>query len=138
MIREIVKDIGVLSQKSERFVLGEDDYLIADMLDTAHSHKDNCLGIACIQIGVPKRVILVRFSDKFVPFINPVILNKSPKTFLATEGCLSLDGERSVRRHREIKLIYTDSKGKRQSRSFNGLAAQIIQHECDHLDGKLI
>ena len=105
MIREIVKDTEILTQKSERFIIGQDEHLIKDMLDTANAHKDNCAGLACIQIGVPKKVILVRQGDKFVPFINPIIVNKSTKTYTAEERCLSLEGVRKVKRHSAIKLI---------------------------------
>lgn len=138
MVREIVKDTAILTQKSERFVIGQDEHLIKDMLDTANAHKDRCVGLACIQIGVAKRVILVRQGDKFVPFINPMIVNKSAKTYVAEEGCLSIEGVRSVKRHYSIKLIYTDRNGKTKSGEFNGFTAEIIQHECDHLNGILI
>jgi peptide deformylase len=138
MVREIVKDAEILTQKSEKFVIGQDEHLIKDMLDTANEHKERCIGLACIQIGVPKRVILVRQGDKFVPYINPIIVSKSTKTYIAKEGCLSVEGVRSVKRHYSIKLLYTDRKGKTRSGNFNGLPAQIIQHECDHLNGILI
>ena len=52
MVREITKDLEILSQKSVDFIPGLDDHLIADMLDTANDHKDNCAGLACIQIGI--------------------------------------------------------------------------------------
>lgn len=138
MIRDINKNIESLSQKSEQFIFGEDDYLIEDMLDTAEAHKENCVGLACIQIGVPKRVILVRMGDKFIPFINPVIVKKSPNTYEADEGCLSLDGTRRVRRHYSVKVMATDRTGKRKMQEFNGFIAQILQHEIDHCNGVLI
>lgn len=138
MVREIVKDTAILTQKSERFVIGQDEHLIKDMLDTANAHKDNCVGLACIQIGIPKKVILVRQGDKFVPYINPMIVSRSAKTYIAKEGCLSVEGVHEVKRHYSIKLIYTDRNGKTRSGEFNGFMAEIIQHECDHLNGILI
>ena len=138
MIKEIVKDENILRQKSKFFVVGEDDYLITDMLDTANAHKENCAGLACIQIGVAKRVILVRQGDNFVPFINPMIIKKSPTTYMARESCLSLDGYRIVKRHNSVKVVYTNMKGKRKVQEFNGYIAQIIQHEVDHCNGLLI
>lgn len=138
MIREIIKDTEILTQKSERFIIGQDEHLIEDMLDTANAHKDRCAGLACIQIGVPKRVILVKQSDKFVPYRNPMIVSKSTQTYMAEEGCLSVEGVHSVKRHYQIKLIYTDKNGKTRGQNFNGYTAQIIQHECDHLNGVLI
>lgn len=138
MIREIVKDENLLKQKSTNFIFGEDEYLIEDMLDTANAHKYRCAGLACIQIGIAKKIILVRQNDKFIPFINPVIIKKSSKTFMAEEGCLSLDGIRTVKRHRSVKVMYSTVQGKRKVQEFNGFTAQIIQHECDHLNGVLI
>lgn len=138
MVKEIVKDTAILTQKSERFIIGQDEHLIQDMIDTATEHKDRCVGPACIQIGVPKRVIIVRQGDKFIPYINPMIVNKSAKTYTAEEGCLSVEGVHTVKRHYQIKLIYTDKNGKTRGCNFNGFTAQIIQHECDHLNGILI
>lgn len=138
MVREIVTDKKILTQKSERFVIGKDEYLIADMLDTANAHKDRCAGLACIQIGVPKRVILVKQGDKFVPYINPIIVHKSITTYTAKEECLSLKGARSVKRHHQIKLMYSDKNGRSRSKVFEGFTAEVIQHECDHLNGVLI
>lgn len=138
MIKEIIKDESILQTKSENFVLGEDDYLIQDMIDTANAHIETCAGLACIQIGVAKRVILVKQGDKFIVYINPVIVKKSPKTYITQEGCLSIDGLKPVKRHRQITLAYTNRQGKRKVQTFSDFTAQIIQHECDHLNGILI
>lgn len=140
MVKEINKDIESLSQKSVAFDLNDDldGELLRDMLDTANAHKENCVGLAAIQVGVPKRVILVRQGDDFIPFINPMIIHKHPRTYVAEEGCLSLDGTRSVKRHRFIKVMWTEPNGKKRVREFGGFTAQIIQHEVDHLNGTLI
>lgn len=138
MIKEIIKDEIILQTKSENFVFGEDNHLIQDMIDTATANIEICAGLACIQIGVAKRVILVKQGDKFIVYINPVIVKKSPKTYITQEGCLSLDGLRTVKRHRQITLAYTNKQGKRKVQTFSGFTAQIIQHECDHLNGILI
>lgn len=147
MVKEIVKDINILQQKSDRFEFTNisnltmnvgDEHLIQDLLDTAEYHKNNCLGLACIQIGVPKRVVVVRMGNKFVPFINPTILQKSKDTYLIKEGCLSLDEQREARRHYHIKVGYTTQNKKVKVETFKGITAQIIQHEIDHLNGILI
>ena len=138
MVKDIIKDEGILTQKSEHFIFGEDEYIIQDLLDTANAHKENCAGLASIQIGIPKRVILVRQGDKFVPFINPMILQKSPKTYIATEGCLSLDGQRTVKRHASIKVVWRTVSGQRKVQMFNGYTAEILQHEIDHCNGIII
>lgn len=136
--KPIVKDISILSRKSENFIPGLDDHLITDMLDTANAHKDNCAGLACIQIGVPKRIILVRSGDGFMVFCNPVIVKRSAKTYMATEGCLSLDGSREVKRHNSVMVSWVNPKGKRNTKEFTGWIAEILQHEIDHTMGKLI
>lgn len=140
MIKDIVKDTEALQQKSEPFEFGKDDYLIEDLLDTAHAHifEGGCVGLAAVQIGVPKKAIVVMIGNRFVPLINPVIITRSPQTFIATEGCLSLEGTREVKRHRHVKVAYTTPHGVKKMQSFSGFPAQIIQHECDHLNGILI
>ena len=138
MVREITKDLDVLSQKSEDFIPGLDDHLITDMLDTANAHKDNCAGLACIQIGVPKRIILVRSGDGFMVFCNPAIVKRSAKTYMATEGCLSLDGSREVKRHNSVMVSWVTPKDKRNVREFTGWIAEILQHEIDHCNSILI
>ena len=138
MIKEIIKDTQILQQKSEEFKFGEDDYLITDLIDTANANIEHCAGLACIQIGTAKKVVVVRIGDKFVPMINPMIIKRSQETFVAKERCLSLDGEREVKRHKKIKVGYTTQNGKRKCEDFGGFVAQVIQHECDHLKGILI
>lgn len=142
MVREIIKDLEILQQKSEKFELGTDDHLIQDLIDTATVHSmestGGCVGLAAPQIGVHRRAIVAMIGNKFIPFINPTIIKKSPETFIATEGCLSLDGKREVKRHKNIKVAYTTPQGKNKIQAFSGFPAQIIQHECDHLNGILI
>lgn len=138
MVKEIIKDTQILQQKSEEFKFGEDDYLITDLIDTANANIEHCAGLACIQIGTAKKVVVVRIGDKFVPMINPMIIKRSQETFVAKERCLSLEGEREVKRHKKIKVGYTTQNGKRKCEDFGGFVAQVIQHECDHLKGILI
>jgi peptide deformylase len=138
VIKDIVKDEHILCKKSEPFVLGQDDYIIQDMLDTANFHKDDCCGLAAVQIGYLKRVIIVDIDGRFAPFINPVIIAKSPKTYKATEGCLSVEGYHDVKRHETVMVAYADKRGKPHRCMYFGRTAQIIQHEVDHLNGILI
>lgn len=138
MVREIIKDTNFLTQKSEPFIFEQDIPLLQDMLDTANAHKENCAGLAAPQIGELKRVIMVRQGDKFAPFINPKITMKSRETYMAEEGCLSLDGKRKVKRHYSVMVSYTTKNGKNKVQQFSGYIAEIIQHEVDHLYGVLI
>lgn len=138
MVKEIVKDVDILSQKSEPFVFGEDDDIITDMVDTAESLKDKCVGLAAVQIGTHKKVIVVSNGSAFIPMINPRIIKHSNVYYTSQEACLSLDGIREVKRYRDVTVMYQDVKGKFRRESYTGFTAKIIQHECDHLDGKLI
>lgn len=138
MIKEIVKDEAILTLKSETVSMEEAKEIIADLLDTAKAHIDNCAGLAAPQIGVNKRVVVVRNGDSFFPMVNPVVVKKTGKKFLNHEGCLSLDGIRAVERYSSVLVNYTDGKGKRQTKTFNGTLAIVIQHETDHLNGVLI
>ena len=139
MIKEIVKDIEFLKQKSEDFNFETDKDLIQDLLDTAKHHSTNCVGLAAPQIGVHKRAIVVLMNTGFRPMLNPVIFWKDLKSkYSAVEGCLSLEGERETKRFRRIKVKYTNENGTTIIKQFDGYQAQIIQHEIDHLNGVLI
>ncbi len=138
MIKEIVKDTEFLTQKSETVSVEEAQEIVTDLLDTASHHIDNCAGLAAPQIGVLKKVIVVRSGSSFFPMINPMIIKKSGKKFVNNEGCLSLEGSRSVERYSNVLVSYQDKTGKRLTKTFNGLLAIIVQHETDHLNGKLI
>ena len=138
MIKEIVKDENILTQQSVKAEIEEAQEIITDLLDTANYHLDNCAGLAAPQIGVLKKVIVVRNGNTFFPMVNPVIVKKNGKKFVNTEGCLSLDGLRNVERYSTVLVAYTDRNGKRITTTFNGTLAVIVQHEVDHLNGKLI
>lgn len=139
MVRNIVKDTELLTQQSERFEFGKDDYLIQDMIDTAKYHKTNCVGLAAPQIGERKRVIVVLTNTGFVAMVNPQIFWKDISSrYTTAESCLSVDGEHTVKRFRKIKVNYTTAQGAQKTQLFEGFLAQIIQHEIDHLNGILI
>lgn len=103
------------------------------------------VAIAAPQIGVAKRMFLIEDQsdteeERFpsIIAINPRIIKQSKKTHGVGEGCLSVpDLYGIVRRHTNVTLEALDENGKRFTRGAGGLLAQIIQHECDHLDGTL-
>lgn len=139
MIKEIVKDVEFLKQKSEDFNFATDKDLIQDLLDTAKYHSVKCVGLAAPQIGVHKRAIVVLINTGFRPMLNPVIFWKDLKSkYNTVEGCLSLDEERETKRFRKIKVKYINENGVTIIKQFDGYQAQIIQHEIDHLNGILI
>lgn len=102
------------------------------------------VAIAAPQIGVSKRLFLIEDQsegrDALPSFIaiNPKIVKTSKKTHVVGEGCLSVPEHYGlVKRHRNVTLRATDEHGDEFERGAGGLLAQIIQHECDHLDGIL-
>ena len=136
MIRQINKDIEVLSQKAVPATV-EDIPVADDLLETLKAHADACVGMAANMIGVPKAIIVFDNEGEYLEMFNPVITQKSG-SFDATEGCLSLEGQRPVKRYQYIKVRWQDRTMKTHQKRFSGWTAQIIQHEVDHLDGVII
>jgi len=100
--------------------------------------KENALGLAAVQIGIPKRIIVCRVNDEFKVFINPEIKAFSKQKDCLEEGCLSLPniyGE--VERPKTITLLAKNEEGKKIKLKVFGLLSRIIQHEIDHLNGIL-
>lgn len=137
MIRPICKDNFLLAMKSAP-ATAEDLATAQDLLDTVTAHAHECVGMAANMIGVLKRIIVFQDGMKFTVMLNPEIKWRSPKTFDTEEGCLSHTGTKPVTRHESIEVEFLDMKLKKQRRKYSGFTAQIIQHECDHLDGILI
>lgn len=136
MIRNIVKDVSFLAQKSE--IATKDDVgVVNDLIDTLNANLDNCVGMAANMIGVKKRILVFTVGSIIVPMINPVILKKE-KTYEAEESCLSLIGFRKTIRYENIEVEYLDINFKKHKQVFTGFTAQIIQHEVDHFEGIII
>lgn len=136
MVRDIVRDVILLGRKSQA-ASQEDLPTVQDLLDTLAAHRQECVGMAANMIGVLKNIIVVHTAQGDEIFINPVIVQKSDP-YTTEEGCLSLTGMRQTTRYRKIVVVYEDMKLKKRRRTYTGWTAQIIQHECDHLDGILI
>ena len=136
MVREIMRDPIFLAQKSED-ATEADQQVVTDLLDTLRANLDRCVGMAANMIGVRKNIIVVAAGPFQFAMINPVITKKTG-AFQAEEGCLSLDGERSCTRYKEIEVSYLDQNFKRQHGKYSGWTAQIIQHEVDHCRGIVI
>lgn len=136
MIKPIVKDIFFLGQKSE-LATKADLQVGRDLQDTLKANRDRCVGMAANMIGVKKNIIIVNIGIIDVVMFNPVILSKS-ELYETEEGCLSLDGVRKTNRYREIEVEYLDFNWKKQRMKLKDWPAQIVQHEIDHLFGKII
>ena len=119
----------------------EEQQLMDDMLDTMHNA--NGIGLAAIQIGVPKRIIVMDISkndEKNNPmyFVNPLIKDKVTETSTYEEGCLSVPNFfAEVNRPKKCKVEYLDYDGNKKTLNAEGLLATCIQHEMDHLEGIL-
>jgi|TARA_B100001093_G_scaffold459673_1_gene472987 peptide deformylase len=119
----------------------EEQLLMNDMLETMYSA--NGIGLAAIQIGVPKRIIVIDLSkneEKKKPryFVNPIIKNKNLQKATYEEGCLSVPNQfAEIDRPSMCDVEYLDYNGKKKVLHAEGLLATCIQHEMDHLDGIL-
>ena len=136
MIRPIVRDVFFLGQKSEAATM-QDLSVGQDLQDTLAANRDRCVGMAANMIGVKKRVIIVNMGILNVVMYNPVIVRKD-SPYETEEGCLSLTGVRKTTRYQNIEVEYLDGSWKKHRDKFSGWTAQIIQHECAHLDGEII
>ena len=136
MVRAIMKD--VLFLKKQAVPATKDDMpVVQDLLDTLKANETGCVGMAANMIGVKKNIIVVAVGPFQFAMINPKITKKSG-VFETEEGCLSLDGVRPCKRYKEIEVDYLDQDFKKQHGKYSGWTAQIIQHECDHLEGIII
>ena len=112
-----------------------------DMLDTMYTAKG--IGLAAIQIGVPKRIIVMNISkekNKKNPmyFVNPIIIKKNDEKVTYEEGCLSVPNQfAEIDRPSKCEVEYFDYNGNKQHLKAEGLLATCIQHEMDHLEGIL-
>tara|TARA_B100000902_G_C26929728_1_gene725762 strand:- start:125 stop:643 length:519 start_codon:yes stop_codon:yes gene_type:complete len=129
-----------ISQPVEK-VGKEEKLLMDDMLETMYAA--NGIGLAAIQIGVPKRIIVMdlgREDGKKEPmyFVNPIIKNKDKLKSTYEEGCLSVPNQfAEIDRPSKCEVEYLDYNGEKKILRASGLLATCIQHEMDHLEGIL-
>ena len=134
------KTLRQVSKPVEK-VTKDEQNLMDDMLDTMYAA--NGIGLAAIQIGVPKRIIVIDVNkdpEKKEPmyFVNPVIKNKNPKKATYEEGCLSVPNQfAEIDRPSKCDVEYLDYNGQKKILHAEGLLATCIQHEMDHLEGVL-
>ena len=116
--------------------------LVDDMLETMYEAPG--VGLAAIQVGVPRRLLVLDTSSEDQPrkpmaLINPEILSFGDDRRVYEEGCLSIPDVRiEIERPASIEVRFVDREGQLQSMKANGLLATVIQHEIDHLNGKMI
>ena len=136
MIKQVVKDVIFLGQRSDEATKA--DLSVADDLrDTLAANREHCVGMAANMIGVRKRIIIANMGMGDIVMFNPVITKKD-SPYETEESCLSLIGTRKTTRYKNIEVEYTDQQWNRKKQTYTGFIAQIIQHECDHLEGIII
>ena len=133
LLRQISKPVKLVGKEERK--------LMDDMLETMYAA--NGIGLAAIQIGVPKRIIVMDLSKeekKKEPryFVNPIIKNKDIFKSTYEEGCLSVPNQfAEIDRPKNCDVEYLDYNGERKLLKAEGLLATCIQHEMDHLEGIL-
>ena len=133
LLRQISKPVEQVGKEEQK--------LMDDMLETMY--EANGIGLAAIQVGIPKRIIVMDISkeeEKKNPryFVNPVIKNKNPIKNTHEEGCLSVPEQfAEIDRPSKCEVEYLDYNGKKQLLKTEGLLATCVQHEMDHLEGIL-
>lgn len=116
--------------------------LVEDMLETMYAAPG--VGLAAVQIGVPRRLIVVDAAAEGeerrpLAMINPEILSLGEERRIYEEGCLSIPDVRiDIERPAALRVRYLDVEGRSQEMAADGLVATVIQHEIDHLEGRLI
>ena len=143
-LRQILTEPNkILRQKSSNVdqVDQEIQKLMDDMVETMYSAPG--IGLAAIQVGVAKKIIVLDLAPKNQPknpmhFINPEIITKSENHSTYEEGCLSVPGQfAEINRPEKCHIKYLDYYGAQKEIKAEGMLATCIQHEIDHLEGIL-
>ena len=108
-----------------------------DLRDTLIANKDKAAGLAANMIGQNKRIIALFIGPLPLVMLNPIITSSSGE-YLAQEGCLSLTGQRSTKRFKNITVQYQNENFETHEQKFSDFIAEVIQHEIDHCNGILI
>jgi len=133
LLRQVSKPVSKVGKKEQE--------LMKDMLETMYAA--NGIGLAAIQVGIPRRIIVMdicKEENKKEPrfFVNPIIKNKDSIKATYEEGCLSVPNQfAEVDRPSKCEVEYLDYNGTKQLLKAEGLLATCIQHEMDHLEGIL-
>ena len=129
-LRTVAKPIAVIDERVRA--------IAAKMLATMYAAKG--VGLAATQVDIHERMFVMDVAEGQEPIvlINPEIVWRGPEKVKAPEGCLSVPEQGDlVERHKEVRVEYTDLDGERLTREAEGFKAVCVQHEIDHLDGKV-
>lgn len=130
-LRQNTEDINIDQIKTD-----EIQNLIDSLIFTMK--KKDGIGLAAIQVGINKSIVIINSKDEPLVLINPKIISKSFRKTTMEEGCLSVPNVYgAVKRPKNIKINAYDSNGQEINEKYTGLISKIIQHEIDHLNGIL-
>lgn len=125
-----------ISNKVEK-ITTQDKQILNQMLEIMYSKKG--IGLAAVQVGILKQMITMDIGHGPIVLINPNIIKKKGRKIVMEEGCLSLPGITvKVARESQIVLEAIDISGDKIKIEANNLLARVLQHEIDHLKGRLI
>ena len=128
ILRKKCREIAGVGDEEKKF--------LDDMAETMRANHG--VGLAGPQVGILQRIIVLDAGESLLKMVNPKILSKEGGSRLE-EGCLSvIDKTVNIKRAEEISVSFVDETGKECVEMFSGLTARVIQHEIEHLDGKLI
>lgn len=135
-IREVGDPVLRTETKEVEEVTDKTRELLDNMQETMYDA--NGVGLAAPQIGISKAITVIDVGNELLELINPEIIEKSDKTYVDEEGCLSIPGQTGkVERAYKITVKALDRTGKEFELEAEGLSARAIQHELDHLSGVL-
>jgi peptide deformylase len=132
-LRQVSKPVAKIDSATRK--------LVDDMIETMYAAPG--IGLAAIQVGEPKRVVVLDLAKKDEPkqpqvFVNPEVVRASENKNIHEEGCLSIpEYYEEVERPAEVTVRYLDLEGKKREVEATGLLATCLQHEIDHLNGVL-
>ncbi len=134
---DIITDVDALHRISEKADSNEINNIISELRE---SIPEEALGLAAIQIGIPRRIFIANIPSASYTFVNPEITWTSVDRVPSIEGCLSLPGvSRCIERHSQIEIVSESIDGQKlPAERFTGQSAMVIQHEYDHINGVLI
>ena len=130
----------VLRKVSEPANLADDPMFIVGLLEAMNEtmRAEGGLGLAANQIGHPVRIFILKTEESYKEYINPEVTAATDLVDFEGEGCLSIPGASgTTKRYKYISLTWLDKNGIKNEGTFTDMSAFAVQHEMDHLNGKL-
>ncbi|WP_408954403.1 peptide deformylase [Natroniella sp. ANB-PHB2] len=135
-IRELGDPVLRTKAKKVEEITDKTTKLLDDMVETMYDAQG--VGLAAPQIGISKQIVVIDIGQDVIELINPEIVESSDRTYIDQEGCLSIPEQNGdVERAYQVKVKALNREGEEIELEGNGLLARVLQHEIDHLAGRL-